>query len=309
MKEMQGLTIVVPVFNEQECIGDTLIALGKILNEVSFDWEVIVVDDGSSDDTEQTLKRHQKERFKIVIHNENKGYGAAVLTGILEARFRHVAITDADGTYPVKIIPDLYHKALKDGFDMVVGARTGSNVMIPVLRKPAKWIIGKLANYVTGRVIPDINSGLRLFNRRVALLFRHLYPSGFSLTTTMTLAMMTNGYSVGYVPINYFQRAGKSKIRPVSDTLNFIKLIAMISLYFAPLRLFLPLSFCLVLAGVAWGIGTYVIFGKLADMSTLLLILAGINAGTVGLLAELVNHRTAYQYEKKKDDYKNDSSF
>ena len=302
MQEQKGLSIVIPVFNELNCITKTLVTLIDTLKEVPFEWEVILVNDGSYDGTEKTFDGYRHDKVTIIHHNCNQGYGAAIMTGMDNARFDHVAITDADGTYPFKRISDLYVKALKEGCDMVVGARTGSNVNIPVLRRSGKWIIGKFANYSVGRIIPDINSGFRVFKRREGLLFRHLYPQGFSLTTTMTLAMLTNGYSVEYIPIDYYPRVGKSKIKPVSDTLKFLKLICLLALYFAPLRLFFPLSLLLFLTGFIWGIGSYVISGRLADMSTLLFFLAGVNAGTIGLLAELVNHRTAYQYVKQRID-------
>ena len=99
--------------------------------------------------------------------------------------------------------------------DMVVAARTGAVVHVPALRRPFKWIITKLAEYLINRKIPDLNSGFRIFRRDVAVRFRSLYPDGFSFTTTITLAMVTNNYRVKYVPINYHKRVGKSSIKAI----------------------------------------------------------------------------------------------
>jgi hypothetical protein len=183
---------------------------------------------------------------------------------------------------------------------MVVGARTGQQVAIPLLRRPAKWVIGQLANFVAGETIPDINSGLRVFRREAALPMFSMFPDGFSFTTTITLAMLTNGYLVDYLPINYHARVGQSKIRPVRDTLNFVQLILRMALYFAPLKFFLPLSGLIGLAAIGWGIFSAVALGRLADVSTLVIMMAAVQVAVVGLLAELINHRLpTFQRDEK----------
>jgi hypothetical protein len=183
--------------------------------------------------------------------------------------------------------------------DMIVASRTGKHVAIPLIRRPAKWVIGQLANIVAGTRIPDINSGLRVFRRADALQFFNLLPSGFSFTTTITLAMMSNDYRVDYLPIDYFQRVGRSKIRPIRDTLNFVQLILRIALYFEPLKIFLPLSGVLILLAVAWGVYSRLILGKLADVSTIVITMTAVQVMVVGLLAELVNRRLPNFYREE----------
>lgn len=293
MDKKYGLSIVIPAYNEEQGIVTTLNALLSSLQQAPFNYEVIVVNDGSIDKTSSLLETLP---VKTITHKINLGYGASIKSGIRSAEYELICITDADGTYPNERIIELTTELIKHKADMVVGARTGNKVAIPYLRRPAKWVIGKLASYAVNRKIPDINSGLRVFRREIALNFFNLLPNGFSLTTTITLAMMANNYVVRYTSINYFQRKGKSKIRPIRDTVNFLVLISRIALYFAPLRIFLPLSCILLLGGIFWGVASYTWFGKTLDIATLILILTATQLGAIGLLAELINHRISNNY-------------
>jgi hypothetical protein len=179
--------------------------------------------------------------------------------------------------------------------------RYKQNVAVPLIRKPAKWVLGKLANFVAGQHIPDINSGLRVFKREAALQMYPLFPDGFSFTTTITLAMLTNGFDVRYSPIDYMHRVGRSKIRPIRDTLNFVQLILRISLYFAPMKLFVPLSLGLFVLSVAWGLFSHLVLDRFADVTTLVLFVTGLQLGVLGMLAEMMNMRLPRVHEKKCD--------
>ena len=289
-----GVSIIIPAYNEQNGIGDVLTALIEQLGQTKLVHEIIVVDDGSKDNTAKVIADHNT--IKLIQHRQNQGYGAALKTGIRNAQHDVICITDADGTYPNERIVELVHHLTENNLDMVVGARTGDNVAIPLIRRPAKWVIGQLANLVAGQTIPDINSGLRVFRKQVCLRFFNLLPNGFSFTTTITLGMMTNAYQVDYIPINYHMRVGKSKIKPIRDTLNFVQLILRMALYFAPLKVFMPASIVLILTGIGWGVFSLTILDQFADVSTLLLVLTGIQIGMVGLLAELINRRVPNEY-------------
>ena len=258
--------------------------------------EIIVVDDGSADRTADTA--HQHAGVIVIRHRVNRGYGAALKTGIRHAKGDWMCITDADGTYPNERIPDLIERAQLGEFDMVVGARTGEKVAIPLRRRPAKWVIGQLANFVAGEPIPDLNSGMRIFEREAALRFFGILPDGFSFTTTITLGMLTNGYLVDYVPINYHARVGRSKIRPIQDTLNFIQLVLRIALYFKPLKVFVPFSMGLFALAFAWAIFSKVALGRLADVTTLVIATTAIQVFMIGMLAELINQRLPNEYDK-----------
>lgn len=219
-------------------------------------------------------------------------------TGIQNANNDIICITDADGTYPNEKLSIFVQQLIEQDLDMVVGARIGKNVKIPFVRKPAKWAIGKLANWVTDQSIPDINSGLRVFKKSSFLPFENIVPNGFSFTTTITLGMLSGGYKVHFIPIDYFHRSGKSKIKPIRDTLNFIKLILRIGLYFAPLKIFMPMSVGLLLTALGWGLFTKFVMGELADVSSIIIAMTGFQLAAIALLAELINHRLPNKYKK-----------
>lgn len=235
-----SVTVVIPAFNEQGGIAEVVQRAAATLRDSGMTAEILVVDDGSTD---QTAQQAASAGAKVMRHASNRGYGAALKTGILAARHELIVITDADGTYPVDRIPDLARQM--DRFDMVIGARTGENVHIPLIRKPAKWMLMHLANYVTKAKIQDLNSGLRAFPRAAALQYFNILPDQFSFTSTITIAMHCDRYAVHYEPIDYYRRTGKSKIVPW-DAATFAALIVRIAVLFKPLRVFVPivLMFC-----------------------------------------------------------------
>jgi glycosyltransferase involved in cell wall biosynthesis len=205
-------------------------------------YELIVVDDGSTDDTARLLREaaERDPNLRVVIHPCNRGYGASLKTGILHATAEYIVITDADGTYPNERIPELVEMA--QGVDMVVGSRTGPDVHYSLIRKIPKLFLRAYASWISRTRIPDLNSGLRVFRRDLARRFFFLLSDGFSFTTTITLAMLTNHFTVRYVPINYAPRVGRSKIRPIRDTLSFFHLIFRAGTFFAPMRTLFPLA-------------------------------------------------------------------
>ena len=182
---MKGpISIVIPAYNEGQSVTDTLSELNTMLSQNGIEAEIIIVDDGSSDNTSDLALR---AGARVLRHHNNRGYGASLKTGITAASNDIIAMTDADGTYPFRYIPEMLESL--DDTDMVVGARTGKNVHIPWIRRPAKWALNKLANYVSGHKIPDINSGLRVFRKDTVLHYFPILPNAFSWTTTITLAL------------------------------------------------------------------------------------------------------------------------
>jgi glycosyltransferase involved in cell wall biosynthesis len=280
-------TVIVPAYNEQESIGRVLDQIEEVMAGSGLTYQLLVVDDGSTD---RTVEIAQSKGIDVIRHPTNRGYGAALKAGIRRARHDTIVITDADGTYPNEEIPRIVR--LMSDYDMVVGARTGGEVHIPLVRRPAKWFINTMANYFARTRIPDLNSGLRAFRKELALRFYPVLPDGFSFTTTITLAMLANGYLVRYVPISYHRRVGSSKIRPIHDTLNFALLIVRTTVYYAPLRVFLPLSGVLLLAGVAIGLYSFLALRRLMDVTTVVLVLASLQIAAAGLLADMVDKRT-----------------
>jgi glycosyltransferase involved in cell wall biosynthesis len=284
-----SLSVIIPVFNEENNIRNTIAEIHDVLKKSSIEeYEIIVVDDGSTDNTGQVLKTCDL-KFHPVSHEKNRGYGAALKSGIRKSRFEIIAITDADGTYPIDMIPKLYHEM--SDCDMVVGARTGKKVKIPLVRRPAKWLLAKLANYLAEYKIPDLNSGLRLFKKTDALRLFGLLPKGFSFTTTLTLAMLTNDMQVKFIPIDYLKRKGKSKIRPIRDTLNFLQLILRTVLYFNPLKVFVPIALLLFLLSL--GVFLYSAFAldRILDTTVSILFAAGFQMLSVGMIADIIDKR------------------
>lgn len=284
MRNNSGFTIIIPVFNECLSIEKTISEIKGLPGQ----FEIIVVDDGSTDGTFELAK---KAEIKVLRHLINKGYGAALKTGIRNANYDIIVITDADGTYPNDKIPNLAQILKNEDIDMVVGARIKKNAQVPLLRRLPKWFIGKLANYLTGTRIPDLNSGLRVMKKSIVEKYIHLLPDGFSFTSTITLAMLTNKHSVKYEPIDYFKRKGKSKIRPIPDTFDFVQLIIRMVLYFAPLKIFLPLSLPLIFIGFFLILFQAILIQNISTISVII-SLSGVQLLAIGLLADLIDKRS-----------------
>lgn len=235
---MLSATIVVPCFNESGAIETTIREILATL-ELSHATtvEIIVVNDGSTDSTRETLDQLVTELdgqpLRVIHHSRNLGYGAALKTGIRRSNAELICITDADGTYPNQRIPDLLSMA--EQHDMVVGARTGDDVDYSKIRSLPKLILVPWVSFLCGTTVPDMNSGLRVFRRDLAMNFLNLLPDGFSFTTTITICLLRNRHSVVFTPISYTKRIGKSHIKPIRDTARFIQLIARTGMYFAPM--------------------------------------------------------------------------
>lgn len=240
----KGVSIVIPAFNEESGVRQVVTELVEILRRNRIAGEIIVVDDGSTD---ATAREAAAAGARVIEHRSNRGYGAALKTGIAAAIHDIIAMTDADGTYPAEYVPTLL--AALDRADMVVGSRSSREAKIPFVRRPAKWVLNRLANYLSDARIPDLNSGLRVFRRNVVMQYFPILPDQFSWTTTITLAMHCDKYAVSYLPINYRARKGQSKIVPW-DAGSFLILILRTSMLFRPLRVFLPLVFAFLTYGL-----------------------------------------------------------
>ena len=271
------VTIIIPAYNEEEGIADVITQL-KGLSE---NYEILVVDDSSTDNT---YKLASEMGVKIIRHPYNKGYGAALKTGIRNAAADIVLFMDADGQHKPSDIKKLIQHIGE--YDMVVGARTKKS-KISLLRRPGKKILSITANYLAGMKIPDLNSGFRALKKGVALEFLHILPNSFSFSTTITLALITSGYSVKYVPIEAPERVGTSKIKPFRDGFRFILMIVRTISLFNPLKIFLPVSILLFLSGMSFLIYD-IIHGNIGDTS-LLLIISSVLIFFFGVLSDQVS--------------------
>lgn len=276
----QPISVVIPAYDEEPAIEATLEEVRRALLRTGAVWEILVVDDGSTD---RTAELAEKAGARVLSLPENRGYGAALKAGIRAARYDRIVIIDADGTYPALAIPELLEFA--DRYDMVVGARAAGSAAIPRARRPAKWVLGKLAGYLSGRRIPDLNSGLRVIHRPLVERFEHVLPSGFSFTTTLTLAALCSDRLVYYHPIAYRERVGSSKIRP-THALEFTLLVIRTVVYFNPLKVFVPLGAFFFAGGFAKFVYD-IVLGNLSETALLGFLGASI-LWAVGLLSDQI---------------------
>ena len=237
------LAIVIPAYNEAEGIGATLDDLvGRGLAKQA---EVIVVDDGSSDNTAAIVEKYP---VTLVRHLVNKGYGASLKTGIRRARADKIITMDSDGQHSAADVEKILQKL--GGADMVIGERAPDSFQVQN-RKFGKWIIRVVGECLVEQKLPDFNSGLRGFDRRIMRSLLHTMPNGFSFSTTSTLAFLKGGYAIATAPITARARVGRaSSVRPIKDGIKTLMLLTRIIMLFNPLKIFLPVS---VGMGV-WGV-------------------------------------------------------
>jgi glycosyltransferase involved in cell wall biosynthesis len=273
-----AVTVVIPAYNEGLHVARQIRDVARVLDQSAWEYEIIVVDDGSVDGTGLAALA---EDVRVLRNRRNRGYGAALKRGIAVAQYPWILIIDADGTYPVSVIPSLLDEA--DTNEMVVGARVTANRKIPLARRPAKWFLTRLASYLAERNLPDLNSGLRLIRRDLVEKYRHLLPAGFSFTTTITLAATCDDHEVTYIPIDYAARVGTSKIRP-GHAYEFLLLVLRIIVFFNPLRVFVPLGLLMAALGLAKFI--YDLTLQNISESALLGLLGALIVWAVGLLAD-----------------------
>ncbi|MEZ6055899.1 MAG: glycosyltransferase family 2 protein [Planctomycetaceae bacterium] len=246
---MKSLSVIIPAYNEAGAIGAVVERTRSVLQDANLDFELLVVVDGATDGTADEARQ---AGATVVEHPQNLGYGRSLKTGILAAQHDLIAITDADGTYPVERIPELVD--LSQRFHMVVGARTGSFYQGGLMKRAGRFVFRHLSQFAAGQNIPDINSGLRVFRRSEIVPFFPVISAGFSFTTTSTLVYLLNDLFVHYVPIDYHRRAGKSKVRHVRDSIRALQIIVEAILRCNPVKIFLLLAFPFLLLSLGFGL-------------------------------------------------------
>jgi len=275
------VSIVIPAYNEQGAVAATIASVHEVLDAADISHEIIVVNDGSTDDT---LERARASGAQVVNFPHNGGYGRALKAGIAVSTAPLVAILDADGTYPASYLPEMIAMATYN--DMVVGDRGAAMKGVPLIRRPAKWALNKLAGLLAGHEITDLNSGLRVFRREPLERFVPLLPDAFSFTTTVTLCMLASGMRVSYLPIVYGKRVGQSKIR-ASDFGRFMFLVFRLTVYFQPLRVYLPAGMILFMLGFAKAI--YDVYIDNLSETAVLGLLGAVLLWALGLIADMIS--------------------
>ena len=289
--ESVHVTIVLPCYNEQDHVIDEVERICKAMDASGHSYELLAVDDCSTDDTLARLEEAAPRfpNMRVIAFQHNSGSGTVRRIGTQQARGDIVVWTDADMTYPNERIPELVEILDDDpSVDQVVGARTTEAGSHKLLRVPAKWFIRKVAERLTNTKIPDLNSGMRAFRREVSLPYLRLLPPGFSCVTTITIAFLANQHPVRYVPIDYYKRAGKSKFRFFKDAYRYILQVLRMVMYFNPLAVLMPPALWLLGIGVAKGIFDMVVhFGYFAN-NTVMIFISGLLIASLALLADLI---------------------
>jgi glycosyltransferase involved in cell wall biosynthesis len=285
------VSIVLPCYNEEDHLLLELERITKAMDESGYSYELLAVDDASTDGTLKVIQEAELEfpHLRAIGFRRNGGAGTVRRIGSQMARGEIVVWTDADMTYPNERIPELVRLLDEDySIDQVVGARTTEEGSHKLLRVPAKWVVRKIAEKLAGQRIPDLNSGLRAMRREIALPYLRLLPPGFSCVTTITLAFLSNQHDISYLPIDYAKRAGKSKFRFVKDAYRYILQVLRMVMYFNPLKVLMPLALWLIGIGVAKGIFDMVTHPVRFAVNTVLIFITGLLIASLALLADLI---------------------
>ena len=273
-----AVSVVVPAYNEAEAIGPVMADLHAALKNRGLEFEILVVDDGSSDGTSKAVN---PAHARMISHPTNGGYGRALLTGIEAAKHDWVLMIDADGSYPPSEILKLLDFA--PAFDLVIGAREGTHFWGTPTKAFLRWVYLRLASFVVGTRVPDANSGLRLVRKSLVDRQALVRCLGYSFTTTMTLSFLMQGRFVKYLPIEFRARTGgHSKVKPFRDILRTLQLMTQVMIIYNPLKLFVTLTvliavkaLVLLALALAWSAPVLLICSSIASACALLAFTAG----------------------------------
>ncbi len=278
--ENPSVSIVVPAYNEENAIRHSLDRM--VERGFHTAYEVIYVDDGSSDSTFDIIREYPVKCYR---HHVNKGYGAALKTGIRKAKGEKIVILDSDGQHDPAYVEQLI--GMLNEYDMVIGERTDDSFQVK-RRQSGKRFIRMIGEMLVEQKLPDYNSGFRGFDRKLINEMLHIMPNGFSFSTTSTLAFLKEGYTIGAFPITVKERVGRSSnVKFMKDGSKTILLLLRIIMLFNPLKIFFPASMLTFFAGIAWGVAGYFLVGRFPNSATLISVM-GMLLFFIGLLADQV---------------------
>jgi len=281
MSDKKLVSVIIPAFNEEAAIGNLLADMQE--KGMHEKYEILVVDDGSTDNTAEIVKQFP---VRLIRHGINKGYGAALKSGIRKASGQKVVMLDSDGQHDSSSLGQVID--MLDEFDMVIGERGADSHQVSN-RKNGKLIIRKVGEYLVDQKLPDYNSGFRGFNRELIAPMLHIMPNGFSFSTTSTLAFLKEGYSIGTFPIKVIERQGrKSSVKFIKDGSKTILLLFRIIMLFNPMKVFFPGSLLATTVGLLWGFYGYYEYGRFAISGTVLLTF-GMFMFFFGLIADQIS--------------------
>lgn len=278
-----NLSVIIPVFNEEAVISSVIDNLISEIKKININYEVIVVNDGSTDNSKKILL--DTSEIKLINHPYNKGYGASLKTGIKNAKYDWVLFFDADGQHNPEYIKDFLEYT--DEYDLIAGDRSNGKYVRPAIRKPGLWLLKIIANYLVDYKIPDLNCGFRLIKKSEIKKYMHLMPDGFSFSTTSTMAFLKDKKNVKFVPIEIERRnaATRSTVKPHHALTTFMLLFRLIMI-FSPLRIFLPTAFLFFLIGI--GFLNYDIFFQNISETTVFFLISSLIFFFFGLIADQI---------------------
>jgi glycosyltransferase involved in cell wall biosynthesis len=291
---VREISVVIPAFNEAHAIGETVDELREALEKLSLEHEIMVVDDGSTDGTGDVAAARG---CTVIRHRTNRGYGASLKTGIKAAGKEIVLFYDADGQFDPA---DL--KSLTEGLataDMAAGVR-GRGSHRPIERRPGKWVLRVVADYLSSTKIPDLNCGYRAIRRNAILPYLQLLPDGFSASTTTTILFLKKGMAIEWVPVTIRKTKTKSSVKIFKDGFDTVLLILRLITLFDPLRIYLPASALCVIGALIWGT-RFVLAGKGVSLASLFLLITAALLFFFGLLADQVSALRLGGLEKEGD--------
>jgi glycosyltransferase involved in cell wall biosynthesis len=296
-KKSLDLSVIIPVVNEEKIIAPIISQIKTALDALDYQYEILLIDDGSEDNTAMIA---QEAGARVISHPENIGNGAAIKTGIRNAKGKILVMMDGDGQHPPEDLPRLL-QAL-GSYDMVVGARVKASET-SAHRDFANRIYNYLASYISGRKIEDLTSGFRVIKAEAARRFVYLLPNTFSYPTTITLAVLRSGRSLVYVPYQARRRVGKSKIKLIRDGIRFLLIILRISTYFSPLKVFIPVSVLMFLLGFGYGLFKVIFLHTRYGPTSAMLMTVSVVVFMVGLVSEQVAQLRFHWSEKFSERY------
>ena len=302
MKNNLGISYIVPAYNEENSIANTIQRLLSVLSTLAIPYEIIVVNDGSHDKTAEVVG--QLNNIRLINHPINIGYGNSLKTGIRNAQYEWIGIVDADGTYPIEDIPRLIQE-MHNGFDMVIGTRENTAKIDKPVKTFFRFIFKSIIRFVATDKIEDANSGFRIFRREVAI---NLFPflcGTFSFTTSLTILASGKSYFIKHLPIQYEARIGKSKVSHIRDSIRTMQYIIQGITFFNPLKFFILLAFAMILLVcipamvlAVFRMATLSLYYMIFGTTVTLLIALGVIGDIIRISLTKMNHNT----DRKQDD-------
>ena len=286
-----AISIVIPAFNEEQSISEVIHSLLSLYPE----FEIIAVEDGSSDGTLKILETIPN--IRIIRHKVNSGYGATWKSGIRAASGNIIVFYDGDGQFYPEDVGKAVSHLIENNLDLVIGSRSSMSGS-PLVRRPGKWLLGKLANFLVKSNIDDLNCGLRAVRKDIIIKYIHLFPDGFSASTTSTLVFFKRHYSIGFIPIKIKDRVGESSVSFFKDGFGTIMLMARLISLFDPLRIFLPVSLILLIVSVVYSALNAFALGKGVPVLGGVLFLTSLLAFLMGLLSDQISALRLERYEQ-----------